>query len=455
MRRLISLLIFLSFCNLGAAQVKFRDLPDRHWAEAAVYKLVKAGITSGYPDGTYQGLKNMNRQEIIVLLSKLAEKAKDIAAYEKLAAELKTEWAAIKYQIEYPEKPQIDFDFQTRYRGGNVFLNNSGPHGPRADYRLKASALRYFGKDHYIKLRMDTMDAGFNGFTREAATKLFDLEGKIKLGAFDLLGVIGPGTVTHTETDGIIPSEDYYIYIRPKTSVKLSTSRGLLDFTLSYVTRQVKPWGEVGLNEIYSTAAINYRNLPLLGKIKITATPRYLWNNNGLRDLRGELQLDVYPLKFINGQLLLGAGHVKSIHGLYAKGIFSLTAPRTAFSLKAQKVGSDYRAPMDKYEFVFLNNFCKLVLDGSVDVGWEFSQALTDDLNLKLISDLVLTGDYKYGENYPGTSLTHEIDLYTENINLFYRSYFVPSGLSSTDPTMVRTIAASSDLMGISFSIKI
>jgi len=447
MRRLTSLLILLSFCNLGLAQIHFKDLPGRHWAEAAVYKLVKAGITSGYPDGTYQGLKNMNRFEMAVMLAKLGEKAKNLAAYEKLTAELKTEWATLKYQIQYPEQPVIESEFQSRYRGNN--------HGQRADYRLKASALRYFGKDHYVKLRLDTMDAGFNGPTREVATKLLDLEGKIKLGAFDLYGTVGPGTVVHTETDGIIPSDDYYIYVRPKGTAKLSTATGSFEFLLSYVTRQVKSWGEVGLNEIYSTAAYTYKNFPILGKTRIAVTPRYLWNTNSDRDIRGEVQMDAYPSKIINGQLLLGAGHVKSTHGLYAKGILSLTTPGTTFSLKAHKVGGDYRAPMDKYEFVFLNNFCKLVLDGSVDIGLEFSQALTDDLTLKLISDMVLTGDYKYGGDYPGTSLTQEIDLYTENIDLFYRSYFVPSGLSSADPTMVRTISTSSDLMGVSFSIKL
>ncbi len=220
------------------------------------------------------------------------------------------------------------------------------------------------------------------------------------------------------------------------------------------MTRKVKSLGEVGLSEIHGTAAYTYQALPIFGKTRISLTPRYLWSN-GTYDKRGEIQLALAPLPALSFEFLLGIGHAQSSHGLYAKSVLNYNASDTSFSLKAHKVGSEYRQPMDKYEFVYLNNFNKLILDGSVDLGLELSRKISDKLKFKLISDLVLASDLKYGADQPGTSLTNEIVLSGGSINVFYRNYFVPSGLSSTDPTMARPVAKSSDLIGIALELKI
>jgi hypothetical protein len=437
-----------------AEEIKFKDVPEHHWAEPAVYRLVKLGATQGYPDGTYRGTKNISRYEMANFLSNLSEKLENQAQITKLLAELKNEFATAKYQIENPEDFRINAEFSERFRASNTSLNSQGPHGPRLDYRLKVSALKNFSSNRSIKINLDSMDAGYNGGDRDLATKLLDIEGRARIGAFDLKATAGPGTVVHTETDGTLPSEDYYIYIRPKGAAHLSTKMGALDLSLSYVTRQMQLSGLVGVSEITGTLAYNYKTLPLLSKTRVALTPRYLWKN-GERDLRGELQIDSYPTFNLSGQLLLGAGHLNSSKGLYVKGILAITNPYNSFSLRAHKAGSEYRSVIDKYEFVFLDYFNKLVLDGSVDVGCEFIQKLNDRLSFKWTSDAVLTSDFKYGENHPGTSLTHEIDLGNETINLFYRSYFVPSGISSADPTMARNIATTSDLLGFAISLKI
>jgi len=454
MRRLISLIILLSIYNffpaLGAG---FKDLPDKHWAESSVYNLVKLGVITGFPDGTYRGLKNMSRYEMAAFLSKLSEKSMNLTGIEKLVAELKTELQATKYQIENPEDVKISAQFEERFRLCNQLLNTAGPHGPRLDYRLKLTAAKNFSQSRSLKINLDTVDAGFNGGTRDFATKMIDIEGKMKLGVFDLKATAGPGTISHVETDGAIPSDDYYIYVRPKTTVNLSTSTRSFDLMLAYVSRKVTIWGEVGMSEIMGTAAYTYKALPLLGKTKISLTPRYLWSN-GNRDIRGEIQLNSNPLPALCGELLFGIGNTQSSHGLYVKGILNYSYLNTNLSIKAHKIGSDYRQTMDKYEFVYLNNFNKLVLDGSVDIGFELSQKINDQLRIKFASDAVLTPDFKYGESHPGTSLTNELNIGNDYINVFYRNYFVPSGISSTDPGMSRTISNSSDLIGINLSLQ-
>jgi hypothetical protein len=448
MRRLISLIIFLSICNLCLAnESRFKDLPDKHWAESSVYALVNLGVVTGFPDGTYRGLKNMTRYEMAAFLSKLSEKSINLAGIEKLVAELKTELQTTKYQIENPEDVKISTQFEERFRLCNQLLNTAGPHGPRLDYRLKLTAAKNFSQTKYLKINFDTVDAGFNGGTRDFATKMIDIEGKMKLGVFDLKATAGPGTISHIE------SEDYYIYSRPKNTINLSTSTGNLDLLFSFAARKVQPSGEVGMSEITSTVAYTYKALPLLEKTKISLTPRYLWSN-GDKDVRGEIQLNSNPLPALSGELLFGIGNTQSSHGLYAKGILNYSYLNTNFSIMAHKVGSDYRKTMDKYDFISLNNFNKYVLDGSVDIGLELSQKINSQLKIKFISDAVLTPDFKYGESHPGTSLTNELNIGNDYVNVFYRNYFVPSGISSTDPSMARIVSNSSDLIGINLSLQ-
>ena len=451
MRQLILLIILLSICSPCLGQpAKFKDLPEKHWAEAAVYDLVKRGITNGFPDGTYQGMRNMTRYEMASFLAKINETGANMAAAEKLVAELKTELQAAKYERENPDGPKLSAQFEERFRLCNVWLNSSGDHGPRLDYRLKLSAQKNFSSTRYLKINLDTMD----GIAQDLATKMIDIEGKTKLGIFDLKAAVGPGTVAHIETDGTVPSDDYYIYIRPKENISVSTTAGNLDLVFSYVTRQVQPWGEVKLSELTGTAAYTYNSLPLTGKTKIALTPRYLWSN-GNKDVRGEVQIISTPLPSLTGEILYGIGNTDSSHGLYAKAALTYSGQNTSLAVKAHKVGSDYRQVMDKYEFVSLNNFNKFILDGSVDVGFDLTQKINDRLKFRLLSDAVLTPDGNYGADHPGTSLTNELSVSNDYFSLFYRSYFVPSGISSTDPGMARNISSSSDLIGIVFGIMI
>ena len=455
MKRLPLLILLLLISPSLAQEVHFKDMPDRHWAEKSVYYLVKLGVTNGYPDGTFQGLKKMDRYMITTFISNLSSKLEDTSQVAKLLAELKNEFAVVKFEQENPEEMVLNSEVMERSRVGNLFTNYGGAQGPRLDYRLKLTGKKFLGSTkRYVKINLDTMDAGYNGYDRDLVSKMFDIEARGKFGIWDLKGTAGPGTVSHQETDGCIPSDDYYIYMRPKGTLGASTSLGKMDFSLSYVTRKVTLSGYVGLSEYVANLAYNYDRLPILGKTKVTAIPRYLsWD--GGHDVRAELQLDAAPSDILSGQILFGAGHLQSHRAYYAKAVAALSRPNTSLAIKLNKVGSDYRSPIDKYEFVNLNSFNKLILDGSVDAALEFTQKMSETIKLKVTSDVALAPDLRYGKDVPGTSLTNQIDLGNDTFGIFYRNYFVPSGLSSADPTMVKNVATSSDLVGITFTQKI
>jgi hypothetical protein len=80
----------------ASAQMRFKDVPDSHWASSAVYDLVKLGVTKGYPDGTFRGTKQITRYETAVFLSKLAQAVGAGSNVEADIAALKADIAALK-----------------------------------------------------------------------------------------------------------------------------------------------------------------------------------------------------------------------------------------------------------------------------------------------------------------------------------------------------------------------
>ena len=74
MKKSLVLLVLLAFVmGLSAsAQIRFKDMPDDHWAAPSVYSLVKRGITDGFPDGTFRGNESLTRYQTAVFLYKMA-----------------------------------------------------------------------------------------------------------------------------------------------------------------------------------------------------------------------------------------------------------------------------------------------------------------------------------------------------------------------------------------------
>jgi hypothetical protein len=444
MRLLISLLILLNICSTAFADIKFKDVPADHWAAQAVYDLVKQGVTSGYPDGTFRGDQKLSRYETAALLSKLAEKSREQARNEKLVAELKTELNTLKYQAEHPEGFKLSGDYSTRLRVG---YENQAFNGPLVDYRLKLSLLKEFNYTDTLKINLDTLDAGYNGGVSRQAQ--LDLEGRTRVNGVNLLGSFGAGNVLHR--DAVSPSDDATIFPMKKPKVAASTRWNNLDLTLAYIVHTISTSGEVSLSE--TTLAIAYN----LGKFKFALRPSLLGYTYE-HDLRGEFALGYAPLKEISTEILFGVSNLSSYHGQYIRGKLNVKLPDTDLIITIHKVGSEYRPTYARFKFLELNQFDKYVLDGTVDAGFTFIQSFFPKFKSMVKSDVVLTGDLLFGEAHPGTSLTTELgfiyDL-TDRINgyAFYRNYQVPSGISSKDAALAISVPKSSGLLGIKVGI--
>ncbi|MEE8637526.1 MAG: S-layer homology domain-containing protein [Candidatus Margulisiibacteriota bacterium] len=430
MKYFIIFSLIICFSSAASAENYFQDVPEGHWAAGAVYELVKMGVTKGYPDGTFRGKRQISRYEIAAFLSKLARSFNRRQGIdEKLIEELKTEIALIKYKREKAAK-------ETQFSGvieSHGRTSPSTPRGGRADYRLKLNLLKNFDEKTSLKIGLDTVDAGFNTDSdRNLATKLIDIESRFKLAGFNFKVNLGPGVVPHM--DDFFPSENNTIYIRPKTAVKASTKIGKMDFSASYVTRQVETSGRVGVHEL--TSKLKYK----FGDLAVHFRPRYLFKLDGPADTLAEVGMNFILEKNWITYLLLSAGDFQAGRsGMYLKVIEKINDPwktGTNIVVRFDKVGSKYRRDdLNEYEFVYLNNFDRLILDGTMDVGLKIRQKLFDGYSLEWKGDYVTTGGYKYGEEYPETYFLWQIDFSYKfsskiGINAYYRSYNVPSGIA-------------------------
>lgn len=90
------LVLGLAATALAAPAGTFADVPAKHWSYDAVAKLAKAGIISGYNDGTFRGDRTLTRYEMAqIVANAITKEDKADAATRsiigKLAAEFATE----------------------------------------------------------------------------------------------------------------------------------------------------------------------------------------------------------------------------------------------------------------------------------------------------------------------------------------------------------------------------
>jgi hypothetical protein len=245
---------------------------------------------------------------------------------------------------------------------------------------------------------------------------------------------MGPGTVVHHEPSGLFPAENNTVFFRPKSGIAAKTDLGRFRLVGAYVARDQADTGQIGVNELTAQLVGDF------DPIRISLQPRYLISHNAKRDALAELGLDLVPNEHITSSLLLSAGDFSAgTSGLYVKALASinnLAHLGNYLTLRFDKVGSKYRIKeLDKYEFVFLNNFERYILDGTADLGVSFKQELFNGFSLEWMSDYVTDGSFNYGENYPETYYLWQASLAklffpAVRMNLFYRAYNVPSGIA-------------------------
>jgi len=412
--------VSLAIALPASAQMKFKDVPDSHWAASAVYDLVKLGVTRGYPDGTFRGTKQITRYETAVFLSKLAKAVGASTDVQDDIRTLKSEVAALKRRPAGGGLP-LSGGYMASWKTCNV-LAESGPYGRGsvANYRLMLSTTQDLGEGADVKINLDTMDYGYydDGSTATGgvlATELLDIESNLMLD-MAALGVENPVALKVTYGPGahlrasdpsiVLPSEVGTVYERPDTGIMAATSLWGMDVSGGYVAKTHNTSGRVELSQITGTVGYAFDGVPLVNTLKVGVTGDYISKgqfSSSDRDMRGTIAMAA-PLGEkveASGTIGLGGSEQKSWMVAGEVALNDLWDTGTVANIRVSKIGSDYiddRADFAAAEFDIagLDSFDRVLEEGTVNLGGEVVQTVTDDIKLVGKGDLRLEPDYQY-----------------------------------------------------------
>ncbi|MBI5699473.1 S-layer homology domain-containing protein [Candidatus Saganbacteria bacterium] len=459
MKRIIILLLLMALLGYGArAEVKFKDLPADHWAAKSVYSLVKMGVTSGYPDGTFRGKKNITRYETAIFLSKLADRLKDEVAAKEDLKELKSEIAALRRTsagVNLNGAFELDNSLANLLAGGGTITGK----GPVVNYRLRTSLEKELNDQASVKLNLDTMDAGYYGGTRDLATQMLDVAGKVKINSRDL-GVMGdllnspldltihsgPGQLQHIDTTGLLPSETGVTYDRPDTGFDLATKMWGAEVGGGYKARRYEAGnsGKVETNWLYGRTGYNFNGIPVISNLKLEGTADILSKNpgsSGPKDLRGTLAFSSNITPKVEARAALGLARAEA-KGWMVEARLKITdfvASGSSLMIRGAKVGSEFINPalqVEEFNFAGYDVFMRPLENSTVNLAGELIYPFSDKLRLRGLGEARLSGDYRYGADQPKSRLTGQIGL---NYNLAADTIFETFYRAETDPTISET----------------
>ncbi len=122
----------------------FSDVPTDSWAYQAVSQLASEGVVVGYPDGTFQGGKNITRYEMAEIIARAMAheeraNAEQKAMIDKLAVEFATELDNLGVRVDALENKvgnvKLTGDARIRYK--HVIHNDSGSGNQEWTSRLR------------------------------------------------------------------------------------------------------------------------------------------------------------------------------------------------------------------------------------------------------------------------------------------------------------------------------
>ncbi|MFH1542363.1 MAG: S-layer homology domain-containing protein [bacterium] len=414
MRKFLILLVIIGIAGASfAADLKLKDVKDDHWAATAVYDLVRMGVTKGYPDGTFRGTKPITRYETAIFLAKLAEAIG--------ADDLKADIKALKDDVAAMKGPggsgAVSGSYQGTWQFGNILAE--GTRGGVASYRLKLSTSRDLGNDANVAVNLDTMSYGFfdDGSTTTGdvlATKLFDIESnfKLNLAEFGLANPLalkvtyGPGAQQYTTdaTGGVLPSAVGLTYSRPDTGIEAATSLFGLDVVGGYSAVAISSTGRIQTSKIAGSLGYGFADLPLINKLDMVAKGSYI--SSGIysstnRDMRGEIAFTAPIGNKVSASGVIGLGGSGSSTMMVAGDvkIDDIWETGTVAKINVAKVGSEFinsNFASEEFDYAGLDNFSRPLTNGTVNLGGEVVQNVSNDVKLIGKGDLRLGSDYSY-----------------------------------------------------------
>ncbi|MCX5750045.1 MAG: S-layer homology domain-containing protein [Candidatus Saganbacteria bacterium] len=455
-------------------EIKFRDVPDSHWAAKSVYKLVKLGVTQGYPDGTFRGTKTITRFETAVFLSKLADSVGS-AGMEKLTEELKSELKAMKDEMAEKGFMSSKGSFELDYYLGNIFYNTAdysgqrAPQGPVMDYRLIADFSSNLGQNQSVKATLDTMDGGFYGGGQDLLTRLIDIQGTIKTKLWSPATITvsaGPGPQRHLFGGNIMPSEYGRTYVRPYTGVSLSTALYGAGFNASYYAHNIKATdpstpGEVGVNQISGSLSWAYSKWSLLNSGTVTLSADYFSRNTGtgssaLTNFRPSISISANPKKnlLVSGQIKAGSSKDIGTHRLALIGELAATellAGRTDLDVKVVLAGGDYIVEpdnLDEWTLLGYDPFDRPLVNGVKSIQAQLKHSFTDSITLVGKGMYNMSSGFMFGTGHSGSRATVEggLNFTLSDTGSFYAGYRIDkdpnASIQTTDLFIMKLICA-------------
>ncbi|MEK7376455.1 MAG: S-layer homology domain-containing protein, partial [Candidatus Margulisiibacteriota bacterium] len=419
------------------SELRFRDVPDSHWASKAVYKLVKMGVTQGYPDGTFRGNKNITRFETALFLAKLAEST-GAGGMEKLSAELKSELKDIKADMDAKIPYKISGDYETKLFLGNILANNEGsgiksPNGPVINYRIKTTLAANPGEGSSFKINLDTMDAGYFGGSQDLAAKLFDVEALLKTDTpvpIAFKAVTGPGPQQHLFSSPVMPSQYGATYIRPYSSLGAAGKAFGANLGFTYTAHNVSTNdaatpGLVGVSQYTGSVSWNIPKFPALKETDLTLSADYFVKNSnasasGSAAFMPKIEMSSRPAEKIKLFAAAGGGAFRSFtkSNLMIKAGIELLDyfnSGTNADINLFLVGGNYLTQpqlLDQWALIGFDPFNRPRGNGAKAIQAHVVQNISDTLSLDLKGNVDLSPDYKYGTGHINSRMTYEAGLY-------------------------------------------
>lgn len=425
MRRYLALFVAfavtMAIATVSLAQVKFKDVPDTHWAASSVYDLVKMGVTKGYPDGTFRGKKQITRYETAIFLAKLAKAigsgggvdvTSDIRALKKDIAALKMRKTPVGGGM------PISGGYMASWKFGNLLAEAGGIRGAVADYRLKLSATQDVGEGANVVINLDTMDYGFmdsdptTSTGGNLATELLDIESNLLLDLY-ALGLenpvalkltYGPGAQQHADPTRVLPSEVGVTYIRPYTGVVASTSLWGMDVSGGYIAKKQSTAGRIQTSQITGTVGYAFEGVPMVDTLKLEASGDYISAgqfSSSSRDMRAKIAMAAPLAEKVSASGTFGYGGSGQKNWMVAGEVTlnDVWNTGTITNIRVSKIGSDYIADTfaaECFDLAGFDSFNRPLEEGTVNLGGEIVQKVSDDVKLIGKGDIRLAGDYQY-----------------------------------------------------------
>lgn len=384
-----------------AKDAQFRDVPASHWANKAVYNLVKMGVVQGYPDGTFRGTRAVTRYEMAVYLSNLAMSVKrDQAEIVKLLKEYQSELAELQAQVDrLAQQRQTDW-FVAGQAGARLVATDlffKGEDTERCfipDARVQVSVDKKWSGTS-LHLGLDTNDIQWQKDSAQRslsnAWAMFDGGGSIAWNAgipLVLSASFGPGNQVRNSDGSTIP--------RPYNTLAVATD--LSGFNLSGRYMALGGFGSRGVEVNRLTAAAGY-NFQVLSGLETSAAVDY-FRKSGADRFKWQLKASLEPIdnlivtgkvagaKLEARELLVGAK--VSLDDYFKTG--------TTVSVEGTRLGEDYRRDNLAEPAEDFNNFMYALANDYTDLGIELVQKITQEASLKGKVNL----DWQNGHGYKG-----------------------------------------------------